>query len=302
MGLFRLYGTSHYLIFFVATASLAQETLEQVLETKSPSALSTEINQLKIDSLLEAYPGQIKSIDPDTGTIYWKNGRSDLFNPIKSPRSVDEMLEDPDIEDQFHFVYPLFCDAKWKPPVAFDPGRIRSETMMNAIYGETQREVEDRLGAAAWLGGESLRTTRVNQIDKKFSELAKEFSTPPLVNYKKYLYPSAGAYNRRYVAGTRRLSSHSWGHGIDINLAFSNYWKWELKDDNTFKYKNRIPCEVVKAFEAKGFIWGGKWDHYDTMHFEYRPELIKFAKKLEQKYGAKASEVARKAGLVVADP
>jgi len=23
-----------------------------------------------------------------------------------------------------------------------------------------------------------------------------------------------------------------------------------------------------------GFIWGGKWPNYDTMHFEYRPEIF----------------------------
>src|SRR5690242_16362928 len=27
-------------------------------------------------------------------------------------------------------------------------------------------------------------------------------------------------------------------------------------------------------FEQHGFIWGGRWAHYDTMHFEYRPELL----------------------------
>jgi hypothetical protein len=32
--------------------------------------------------------------------------------------------------------------------------------------------------------------------------------------------------------------------------------------------------EVVKAFEAFGFLWGGKWMTYDTMHFEYRPEIL----------------------------
>ena len=32
--------------------------------------------------------------------------------------------------------------------------------------------------------------------------------------------------------------------------------------------------EVVEIFEKYGFIWGGKWYHYDTMHFEYRPELL----------------------------
>ena len=27
-------------------------------------------------------------------------------------------------------------------------------------------------------------------------------------------------------------------------------------------------------FEKYGFVWGGRWYHYDTMHFEYRPELF----------------------------
>jgi hypothetical protein len=39
-------------------------------------------------------------------------------------------------------------------------------------------------------------------------------------------------------------------------------------------YRNRIPHRIVEIFERHGFIWGGKWYHYDTMHFEYRPELL----------------------------
>jgi hypothetical protein len=33
------------------------------------------------------------------------------------------------------------------------------------------------------------------------------------------------------------------------------------------------PEKVIRAFEYEGFIWGGKWIFFDTMHFEYRPEL-----------------------------
>jgi hypothetical protein len=40
------------------------------------------------------------------------------------------------------------------------------------------------------------------------------------------------------------------------------------------RWENRIPQFIVDAFEAEGFIWGGRWYHYDTMHFEYRPELF----------------------------
>src|SRR3569623_1717748 len=34
------------------------------------------------------------------------------------------------------------------------------------------------------------------------------------------------------------------------------------------------PARNVAIFERHGFIWGGRWSHFDTMHFEYRPELL----------------------------
>jgi hypothetical protein len=40
-----------------------------------------------------------------------------------------------------------------------------------------------------------------------------------------------------------------------------------------------VPRQVVQAFEEQGFIWGGKWLYFDTMHFEYRPEIIILARR-----------------------
>ena len=40
------------------------------------------------------------------------------------------------------------------------------------------------------------------------------------------------------------------------------------------------PEAVVEAFESEGFAWGGKWELYDPMHFEYRPELFEMNKVL----------------------
>ena len=39
--------------------------------------------------------------------------------------------------------------------------------------------------------------------------------------------------------------------------------------------RNSYPQEIVDIFEKHGFIWGGKWSHFDLMHFEYRPELLR---------------------------
>ena len=74
---------------------------------------------------------------------------------------------------------------------------------------------------------------------------------------------------------------HSYGIAIDINInintTYSNYWLWSnpnCSETDKIQYTNRIPIEIVKVFEKHGFIWGGKWYHYDTMHFEYRPEFF----------------------------
>ena len=55
--------------------------------------------------------------------------------------------------------------------------------------------------------------------------------------------------------------------------AFSDYWYWRPHGASIL-YRNRMPPEIVTIFEKHGFIWGGKWYHFDTMHFEFRPELL----------------------------
>jgi len=62
-----------------------------------------------------------------------------------------------------------------------------------------------------------------------------------------------------------------------LNTKYSNYWQWDCKctsENVDLSYKNKIPQGIIDIFEKHGFIWGGKWYHYDTMHFEYRPELL----------------------------
>jgi hypothetical protein len=78
----------------------------------------------------------------------------------------------------------------------------------------------------------------------------------------------------REIAGTYRFSPHSFGIAIDVGANIARYWRWEKVDfRKTVRAEDSFPLEVVRIFERHGFIWGGQWYHYDTMHFEYRPEL-----------------------------
>jgi hypothetical protein len=74
---------------------------------------------------------------------------------------------------------------------------------------------------------------------------------------------------------------HSFGIAIDFQLPppLFDYWRWETKGKGDLcPYPEKVLQDeglgqIVRIFEENGFIWGGKWRHYDTMHFEYRPEL-----------------------------
>jgi len=94
---------------------------------------------------------------------------------------------------------------------------------------------------------------------------------------------SAGGYAWRDIAGSANRSLHSYGIAIDLvpgdYRGKQAYWRWAAEYNDewwTIPYTDRVqvPDIVVKAFEANGFIWGGKWLLFDQIHFEYRPELI----------------------------
>ena len=81
----------------------------------------------------------------------------------------------------------------------------------------------------------------------------------------------------RYIFGTKVLSPHSWGTAIDLTVKESAYWKTVAKKHPNDWMDIKLPTypqEIVHIFEKHGFIWGGRWSHFDTMHFEYRPELL----------------------------
>ncbi len=71
---------------------------------------------------------------------------------------------------------------------------------------------------------------------------------------------------------------HAYGAAIDLNTAVGPYWRWAGMSARV-RARHRVPQEVIEIFERHGFIWGGKWLHVDTPHFEYRPELIGYAKR-----------------------
>lgn len=99
---------------------------------------------------------------------------------------------------------------------------------------------------------------------------------------------NCSAFNYRYVAGTKKLSNHSFGKAIDINPQINPYVVSEenITPENGIVYADRNvnSCkgnlkqwmiqkddEVYQLFLSHGFTWGGEWKHAkDYQHFEHK--------------------------------
>ncbi|CAN5555994.1 M15 family metallopeptidase [soil metagenome] len=223
----------------------------------------------KLQKLVNAYPDFIQSANENE--LIWKDGTVIQYDDGKN-KTFNELLNDPDIEDMMFQDYTMGANWSSPPDVNFEPGRIRYEPLFLKMYGSSAKEVERNLAPVSWLpksGGGTVYITSVNGADKQLKKVSDELDELP-AEYKKYILNTAGTFYWRVIKNTNRLSMHSFGIAIDINTSYSNYWEWE----KNIKYKNKIPIEIVEIFEKYGYIWGGKWYHYDTMHFEYRPELL----------------------------
>lgn len=222
----------------------------------------------KLDLLAAAYPDTVEGWKGNVLTL--KNGVAvEIDDGVV--RDHFAMLAKGDVEDSLQQLYEAGpCDPK--PAVNSDPGRIRSEPLMKAMYGDSAKVVRARLTPVDWFG-ETLQVTSINGVDKALAKVRDELAAR--TDLRPYLAPSAGVFNWRKVSGQPNLSVHSFGAAIDLNTKFADYWVWSGgKPGRVPVYRNKYPMEIIEIFERHGFIWGGRWYHYDTMHFEYRPELI----------------------------
>jgi peptidoglycan LD-endopeptidase CwlK len=224
---------------------------------------------------LRAYPESLA--DYRDNELIFRDGRKVIFDDGRS-KTYEQLLSDPDPKDQLAQVYPVGPDSYSPPAVNFEPGRFRCAKLLMAMYGASAKEVESHLTSIPWLPQSThqrVQITTVNGVDKKLIAVSEELDRLP-PELKKYVIKVGGTFNWRAIAGADRLSAHSFGIAIDINPEYSDYWRWSgaTGQEGPIPYRNRIPHEIVEIFERHGFIWGGKWYHYDSMHFEYRPELL----------------------------
>ena len=188
-----------------------------------------------------------------------------------APKNAMQRIDAPDLEDMFFERYRTGPIRKVQRAEE-DPGRARVEALFMDRYGRTQAAVSAALVPVEFVGNRvrvhRLAVAAFRAVASRLTALLQK--RPEL---RVFLSDIGGTFAWRPIAGTARRSAHSYGVAIDLNVKRAHYWRWRMNSAG-MAWDNSYPQEIVDAFEAEGFIWGGRWYHYDTMHFEYRPELL----------------------------
>ena len=170
-----------------------------------------------LHAFAEGYPKEFAGVEFPSGqsvrvllaggtVLTYDDGRTKTF---------DQKLDEPDLKDTFSQVYPL-TNPTDRLPENFDPGRYRIEPMFRAIYGDSEAAVRASCKPVDFCGQKVSFSTK-NGAAEALAKVSAELvplaaKDPEIADYLKNL---GGTMNWRKVAGTERLSNHSFATAIE---------------------------------------------------------------------------------------
>ncbi len=276
-----------------------------VLPTLIPQSLPTTTpgerlpGEFEVRAMAEAYPERIEEIALREGEwalrmdgvwYYWADGR---LLP-REVRGAAEEYSGVRFYDSYRVGPPLQREISEELEARLMDGPNRGERdqrsrfngFLDKLYQVSSRgEAEDVMERIEFLGHSTrVHPLAVEPLARVEERLFRVAETDEAVGFFIEELRDVHGYNWRNIAGTNRRSYHSYGVAVDL-LPFSYrglspYWLWAAQSGSErwwrlpMSRRWGVPQPVIDAFEAEGFIWGGKWLFFDNMHFEYRPESL----------------------------
>ncbi|MDR1748038.1 MAG: M15 family metallopeptidase [Spirochaetaceae bacterium] len=305
--MFRRYFSAFLLIF---SASLYGLPVIDTWDRPLPVSPTLRPWRFRVEAALgiirKAYPEDVIGITYDrgkndwrldirtetgTGSLYWAGGKLLPGTELPGVRSYSP----------FFYYYP----SQSPDPAEFSPETIEllaresavamegsASVMCGAFFeliydGADMRSIEQHIRRIDFLGVRISVHRKIisplRRVEQRIYDLAE---TDSAVRDFIRSVQRADGYNWRDVRSSSGRSFHSWGLAVDFVSDSWNryyiYWKW-IRESGSDRWmlippeqRWNPPDAVISAFESEGFIWGGKWELWDNMHFEYRPEILLF--------------------------
>jgi len=261
-----------FILVFAARSYYQQNGLDAGAFSQRPEDAYETAAKRDILALMMAYPDDVAGVEKsgDRILIVMASGSRFAYDDGRQ-KSAEQKLADADVQDMMETPYPLQSQETLADS---DPGRARCYALLKAVYGGSEGEVEANLTSVDIGCGScpfNVKNGAAKALGAAFRDISELLKTDPSVYG--FVYPLSGTFNYRVIAGTGHLSPHAFGIAIDLCRDSRDYWQWADRQQGQ-KRLDEYPAALVSVLESHGFIWGGKWAHFDFLHFEYRPELI----------------------------
>jgi hypothetical protein len=291
----------YFIFVFAFTAcnlfSFGSKQITKAPVSEQPDVLPPPTRaELVMNALFEGYPGKIEKVE------FYNNDWTILMNETRyyyaNGRILPENLAEDEAKYRAYQFYryseelPAWVERSPQEAERFrnysnrsQPSLMRSNFFLDELWqASTRAETERRIVNITFLG----KATKVHkEIQQKLAViegliLAAAKTDSSIQAWINSLGPVEG-YGWRNIAISQTRSYHAYGLAVDLLPKAlggkQTYWLWtsQFRDDwYNVPYTERYhpPEMVIKTFEANGFVWGGKWMMFDTMHFEYRPEVL----------------------------
>lgn len=244
---------------------------EMLCDTKTNYEITMKQDIL---TMMLAYPEYIVDLEKNNEGIFLITNKNEkiIYDDMLAKNS-EEKMNNSDIQDILETIYPLDM-PKSLSETDCDPGRYRCYALLNSVYGKSEYEVSSNL-IGVYAPYSKFQFNQNNGAAKSLENVMKELKNLAQSKGKvsELIGNVNGTFNYRVISGTGKLSPHAYGIAIDISSNPNDYWRWATREAGE-KRMLYYPEELVKTFEKYGFVWGGKWGHFDILHFEYRPEIL----------------------------
>jgi hypothetical protein len=230
----------------------------------------------------QAYGPFIDSIAARNGdVVFYLRGRPIHFQDGR-------MLADPRASDTHEcdsVFYPYSLEPLTEPVPAPEEMPVHCTDVPKTLWGVTESEIREHGRSIMFLDHRmfvnEFIVTPLRAVERDIrATAATDAAVAEWVREIDITY----SFVSRDIAGSPTRSHHAFGMAIDfVPTSYDGlqvYWRWsrvfnrEGWDGIPLAERWSPPQAVLRIFEQHGFVWGGKWAHFDVIHFEYRPEII----------------------------
>jgi len=262
------------------------------LGMSATTALAPAPNQddPRVRAFVQAYAPLIDSVRYGDEDVVFVFGSNEIH--FQDGRMLEAgRLDRPEECDPIFYPYPL--SPLTEPPPAPDVMPTYCTDLLETLFGRTESQIREHGRSVTFLSHRMfVNELLVDPLAAAEAAILRVAGRDPSVAAWIEEMDITYSFSNREIAGSGNRSQHAWGMAVDL-VPYSYeglhvYWRWSRVFDR--EGWDRIPVDqrwsppqpVIDIFEAHGFIWGGKWPHFDAIHFEYRPEILLYNRLAEQ--------------------